>query len=92
MEFEKIDEKMKSLLEFPWFLAVYILCRSVWISVRNKSNSSFSMIIDFNLNQVRLYIASLQISIMGYRVSLKTRRFPVQISLMCRAGIREATS
>ena len=30
---------------------VHILCRFVWISIRNKSNSSFSMIIDFNLNQ-----------------------------------------
>ena len=45
------DEKMRSFDEFPWFLTVHILCTFVWISIRNKSNSSFSMIIDFNLNQ-----------------------------------------
>ena len=48
---QKKDEKMRSFVEFPWFLAAHILCRFVWISIRNKSNNSFSMIIDFKLNQ-----------------------------------------
>ena len=51
MEFKKIDEKMRSFVDFPCFLAVHILCRLVSISIRKKSDSSFSMIIDFNLNQ-----------------------------------------
>ena len=51
MELKKIDEKIRSFVEFSWFLAAHILYRFLWISIRNKSNSSFSMIIDFNLNQ-----------------------------------------
>ena len=87
---QKID---RSIVKFPWFLAVHILCRFVWISIRNKSNSSFSMIIDFNLNQSS-YVVHCKSSIhtMGYRLSLKTRMFPVQILLMFCARIREATS
>ena len=48
---KKIDEKMRSFVKFPCFLAVHILCRFAWISIRNKRKSSISMIIDFNLNQ-----------------------------------------
>ena len=48
---QKIGEKMRPSAEFACFLAVHILCRFAWISIRNKSNSSFSMITDFNLNQ-----------------------------------------
>ena len=93
MEFKKIDEKTKSFVQFPWFLAVRIFYRFVWISITNKSNGSFSMIIDFNLNQSSYVVhCNSSISTMGYRISLKTRRLLVQISLIFRAGIREATS